>query len=373
MVLQGIQFLPVTVNRDQALNLFKILADVNKKLGILSSELEHSIANENLMQVFSLIESTQSTRIEGTQVTFTEVLEEKGSKNHSSEIKEVLNYQEALSEGIEKLRGGYPLSTRLMKDLHKILMDGSRGTSSGSGEFRKIQNHIGPDNKIENAVYVPVPPNVVNEYMTNLEYFINNEAHRTFREIEDENLYVFDESTPDLIKAGIIHAQFESIHPFIDGNGRLGRILIILTLLKEKAISKPIFFVSEELEKERARYYDLLNGVRGSDPEWYPWLKFFLESSLRMIENLLKKIRESEQLARSGAKKLKGKEVQVWLFSFTQPTFKVIDAANYLGLSPKTVREKLSKLVDLELLYTDKVTKRNKQYHNYDFLRILNQ
>ncbi|XOW22528.1 Fic/DOC family N-terminal domain-containing protein [Lactococcus lactis] len=121
MAIKGIGFLPVSVKKDQALELYKILANLNKKLGKLSSEVRHSIVNENFIQVFSLIESTQSTRIEGTQVTFTEVLEEINTKKKSSEIIEVENYQNALSEGIKLLREGEPISTRLIKKLHKIL------------------------------------------------------------------------------------------------------------------------------------------------------------------------------------------------------------------------------------------------------------
>ena len=373
MTLQGIKYLPVSVKKDEALSLYKSLAKVQEKLGELNSEISHSIVNKNFMQVFSLIESTQSTRIEGTQVTFTEVLEEKNTKNKSSEITEVLNYQKSLNRGIDLLKANNPISTRLMQELHRILMENSRGTVSGSGEYRKIQNHIGPDNNIENAVYIPIGAQDIGKYMANLEFFINNEQHTTSRhdfDIEDE---IFDENSPGLIKTAIVHAQFESIHPFLDGNGRLGRILIILTLLKERVIKNPIFFVSEELEKERARYYDLLNGVRGEEPEWYPWIKFFLDASYRMVVNLLKKIELSEKLAEEGLNELiKDSEQKVWLYSFNSPIFTVSAAAEDLKLTQPTVRKAVDRLVSMELLYTDKVTKRNKKYHNYEVMRILN-
>ena len=184
------------------------LMHISEKLGELNPEISHSIVNKNFMQVFSLIESTQSTRIEGTQVTFTEVLEEKNTKNKSSEITEVLNYQKALNRGIDLLKANNPISTRLMQELHRILMENSRGTVSGSGEYRKIQNHIGPDNNIENAVYIPIGAQDIGKYMANLEFFINNEQHTTSRhdfDIEDE---IFDENSPGLIKTAIVHAQF---------------------------------------------------------------------------------------------------------------------------------------------------------------------
>lgn len=374
MAIKGIGFLPVSVKKDQALELYKILANLNKKLGKLSSEVGHSIVNENFIQVFSLIESTQSTRIEGTQVTFTEVLEEINTKKKSSEIIEVENYQNALSEGIKLLREGEPISTRLIKKLHKILMVNSRGTISGSGEFRKIQNHIGPDNKIENAVYIPIPASDINDYMSNLDNYINGSKHYTFRDDFSSDQEVFDENAPEIIKAAIIHAQFESIHPFLDGNGRLGRILILLFLLKEAVVDQPVFFVSEELERERARYYDLLNGVRGEKADWYPWLKFFLSASERMADSLLTKVRECEMLARQGMTRLKlDSETRVWLYSFNMPVFTVAQASKDIGLTQQTVRTALKKLVDLELLYTDKVTIKNKKYNNYEVIRILNQ
>lgn len=372
MTVKGIKFLPVSVKKEEALALYKLLANVQEKLGELNSEISHSIVNENFMQVFSLIESTQSTRIEGTQVTFTEVLEEKDIKNKSSETTEVLNYQKALERGIDLLKSGNPISTRLLQEIHKILMVNSRGTVSGSGEFRKIQNHIGPDNNIKNAAYIPVGAHEIADYMSNLEFFINHEKHSTNRHDFTADEEVFDENAPGLIKAAITHAQFESIHPFLDGNGRLGRILIILSLLKERAIKNPIFFVSEELEKERIRYYDLLNGVRGDNPEWYPWIKFFLDASYRMVTNLLNKIDLSEQLAREGLSILeKSSERKVWFYSFNSPIFTVSSISKELDLSSPTVRKALEKLVSLELLFTDKGVKRNKKYYNYEVIRIL--
>ncbi|XOW24362.1 Fic family protein [Lactococcus lactis] len=237
-----------------------------------------------------------------------------------------------------------------------------------------MQNHIGPDNKIENAVYIPIPANDINDYMSNLDNYINGSKHYTFRDDFSADQEVFDENAPEIIKAAIIHAQFESIHPFLDGNGRLGRILILLFLLKEDVVDQPVFFVSEELERERARYYDLLNGVRGEKADWYPWLKFFLSASERMADSLLTKVRECEMLARQGMASLKiDSERRVWLYSFNMPVFTVAQASKDIGLTQQTVRTALKKLVDLELLYTDKVTIKNKKYNNYEVIRILNQ
>lgn len=177
---------------------------------------------------------------------------------------EVNNYQQALISGHERIRSGYPITTRLILELHGILMEGARGTNVARGEFRKIQNFIGPTNKIEDAVYIPIGANDIESYMGNWEIYANKNSygeklptgHLTKNEI------ILDEDSHPLLKVAILHAQFESIHPFLDGNGRLGRILIALYMVKSKLVSSPIFFVSEELEKQRSRYYHLLNGVR---------------------------------------------------------------------------------------------------------------
>ncbi|MDR2977359.1 MAG: hypothetical protein LBV19_08765 [Streptococcaceae bacterium] len=140
------------------------------------------------------------------------------------------------------------------------------------------------------------------------------------------------------------------------------------------ASQQPIFFVSEELEREKARYYDLLNGVRGEKPDWYAWIKFFLEASLRMAENLLEKLHQCEALARRGASQLSTEnEKRVWFYSFNAPQFTASDAASACDITPQTARKVLGKLGSLELIYTDKVTHRNKKYYNYEVLRILNQ
>ncbi|MDR2975895.1 MAG: Fic family protein [Streptococcaceae bacterium] len=238
MAIKGIKYLPASVTKDEALRLYKLLAKVNHKLGELNAEVSHAIVNESFTQVFSLIESTQSTRIEGTQVTFTEVLGEKDKKRKSSDVIEVLNYQKALDEGFHLIKAGNPISTRMIKQLHKTLMTDSRGTISGAGDFRKIQNFIGPDKKIENAIYLPVPANEIADYMANLEFYINKESHRTFASKFNSDDEIIDENAPALLKTAIIHAQFESIHPFLDGNGRLGRILIVLYLLQEKTVQQ---------------------------------------------------------------------------------------------------------------------------------------
>ena len=225
------------------------------------------------------------------------MLEDKIDEQQDWEKVEVRNYQKALKVGVETIQIGYPLTERLIRNLHQLLMENARGATSAAGEYRKIQNFIGPTNELKDASYVPPEPQLMGQYMTNLERYINGHPY-----LEED----IDTIHP-LIKAAIIHAQFESIHPFLDGNGRLGRILIVLYLLQTKLIDSPFFFLSEELEREKFRYYAMLNGVRGIDkkePDWKSWIHFFLDATIRMSEHHYEKLDQAERLYHQGMGKL---------------------------------------------------------------------
>lgn len=375
MVLKGIDLSSPIISVQQGLSLYKKVAQIKTSIGKLNSELDHSIVNDQLIQALSLRESVQSTRIEGTQVTFADMIDETTKKNKSSEVTEVENYQKALAIGIERIRNGYPISTRLILQLHKILMDNeTRGTTSSSGEFRKIQNFIGPTNRIEDAVYIPVDANLIGNYMSNWEHYVNSFPHPSFNKEVDENTqHLLDYDTDPLIKTAILHAQFESIHPFLDGNGRMGRILIVLSTMQDGLIDKPVFFVSEELEKERIRYYNKLNGVRGDNPEWFEWIDFFLDACQRMSDNMLNKLEKINDLASSGLKLINrdGNINTIWLSTFNQPYVTVQAVANKLGISVTTARKGLNTLADLNLLDYDKSKTKNRVYVNYDLINLL--
>lgn len=374
MAVLGLKKLPISLTTDAALKIFTILPNISNKLGRLEEKFKYSIVSDGLIQILSLRESVESTRIEGTQVTFSDMIEEKNDKHPRWEIQEVSNYQKALILGYERIQNGYPISTRLFKELHQTLMENASGSTQAAGHFRKIQNFIGPTKRIEDASYIPVSADKINEYMENLEYFMNGHPYGeklTVSHLNDAE-YIFDENSDPLIKAAIIHAQFESIHPFLDGNGRLGRILIVLYLLQSKLIRKPIFFVSEELEKERARYYKLLNGVRGNQPDWGKWILFFLNACDRMAERIHNKLDRAEQLARKGLSLCETEsERKVWLYTFSNPFTTVAEVYNHLQISPNTARKALNSLDEKELLFADTDVKRNKKYRNYDLMRIL--
>lgn len=211
--------------------------------------------------------------------------------------------------------------------------------------------------------------------MTNLEYYINNTDHNSFEGVLlDDNEIVLDYNADTLIKTAIMHAQFESIHPFLDGNGRMGRILIVLNTMQDKLIDKPVFFVSEELEKERLRYYNLLNGTRGESPEWFAWIDFFLDACERMTDVMLQKLDSITDLTEKGLRLInsRNKINHVWLSTFSAPYITVSDVAEKLNIAQGTARKCLNELVDLGLLDVDNSKRKNKVYVNYDLMRILN-
>ena len=371
MTLVGIKKLPVILDQAQALLVYKKLASVNKILGRLDAVLETSIINTSILGLLSYNESVQSTRIEGTQVTFHEIMEiaKSGAKNWQQ--KEVFNYKKAIDFGFDRLQNRDIISTRLLKDLHRILMsDEARGTTSNGGEFRKIQNFIGPDKNIENASYIPIGANEIGDYMTNLEFFINGECHSSLELNEQVEAINYDSDT--LLRIAVAHAQFESIHPFLDGNGRLGRMLIALMAVQEGLLNYPIFFVSEELEKERIRYYNALNATRGQEPDWLPWLNLFLTASEQMASNVLKKIHNADEHARRGLELCQTQtQKNVWLSTFQYPIATASQLAEVTGYHSATVKKALDFLVTKLLLDKDKSVKRNIFYYNYDLIRAI--
>ncbi len=253
-------------------------------------------------------------------------------------------------------------------------MNNARGSLQSAGEFRKIQNFIGPTKNIADASYIPISAEKINEYMENLEYFINGHPYNV--QLPTDHIakgeYIFNEASDPLLKVAIIHAQFESIHPFLNGNGRLGRILIVLYLMQSKLVTKPIFFVSEELEKEKARYYKLLNGVRGSQPDWGSWILFFLHACDRMAIRINQKLDRSEALAHKGLMLCETEsEKKVWLHTFSEPFTNTSKVSKYVGIAQNTARKALNALVERDLLFVDSDVKRNKKYRNYDLMRIL--
>lgn len=241
-------------------DLIMLLSQADRAIGKLNAVDQLVPDIDFFILMYAKKEAALSSQIEGTQATFIDYVKAEAripDKEIPGDVDEIDNYISAMNFGIKRLND-LPLSWRLVKEIHKVLLKGVRGEHKTPGEFRKTQNWIGGPS-IETAVFVPPQVQDMSDSLSDLEKFFN--SHSKF---------------PPLIRAGIVHAQFETIHPFLDGNGRIGRLLITFYLYREKILSKPILYISEFFKKYRQDYYDKLNSYR-FEKGIEGWLKFFLE------------------------------------------------------------------------------------------------
>ena len=237
-------------------------------------------------------EAVLSSQIEGTQSSLSDLLLfelEEAPGTPLEDVTEVSNYVAALEHGMRRMRDGFPLSNRLIREMHAILMNSGRGSEKAPGEFRRSQNWLG-GTRPGNAVYVPPPPQEVEPCMAALERFIHDEA----------------DGMPVLIRAALAHVQFETIHPFLDGNGRLGRLLIALMLTHGGVLSEPLLYVSLFFKQHRSIYYELLNQVR-TEGDWETWVAFFLEGVEVSAEEAVRMAAKLTALFRLDTEKIAGR------------------------------------------------------------------
>ena len=269
------------------------------------------------------IEANKSSRIEGTRTTVEEDLLDVTDINPEKrdDWEEVQNYVKATNYGVERIRDGFPVCTRLIREIHKILMNGVRGEHKTPGEFRTSQNWIG-GSMPSTAVYVPPPHTEIAECLSDFEKFINNE------EID----------TPDLIKIAILHYQFESIHPFLDGNGRIGRLLIPLYIQSKGMLEKSCLYISDYIERNKDTYYDMLTRVRTHN-DMIGWIKFFLEAVIETSKTAKEKFRKVVELT------MKMDKVIMNLPIKAENAKKVVDV---LYNEPIINRKKLMEITDIK-------------------------
>jgi Fic family protein len=343
----------------------------NAKINSLLSEANLSLGNLNAFSLYVpdvdvfikmhlVKEATQSSRIEGTRTEIEEALlkDDDIQPEKKDDWKEVQNYIEAMNNSISKLKT-LPVSTRLLKESHKILMQGVRGEGKTPGEFRTSQNWIGGAT-INDAVFVPPPHIQVNELMSDLENFLNN-----------ENINV-----PPLIKAAIGHYQFETIHPFLDGNGRIGRLLITLQMVSSGVLSKPTLYLSDYFERYRSIYYDNLNLVRIKN-DLVQWIKFFLvaviETSKRGTETFqeilkLKDKIENERIIKLGKKIPKAKQLMNKLYS--NPIINSNDVKEFLKITPATANSLIQDFINMGILKEITGGKRYRLFRFEEYLKL---
>lgn len=348
--------LPIKLKDKDVVDILKLEIEARAKIEKFNSILERSIIKKELLLLFSLKESVESTRIEGTQASFSEVIESEATGDKTKDTEEVWSYFEGLKQA-QYLMTQIPISTRLFLKVHETILENGRGEHRNPGSYRTVQNFIGPTSDIKDASYIPPEPQYISKYMSNLEEYINGSY-------EDDFGYI--------TRAAIVHGQFETIHPFLDGNGRMGRILIIIYLLDNNIISYPAFFVSEELEKKKNKYYTLLNNLRLEDPEWKEWIIFFLQSSVRQADKYIEKLEAIEKLYEellifSNEKNIPEKAI---LFIFNNPIFTINKMKDNIDVSYNTARRYVNELADSGKVYGDD-KKRNRLYWSYDLLDLL--
>ena len=300
-------------------------------------------------------EATFSSQIEGTQATFIDVIraEAKLSDGGPSDVDEIRNYISAMNYGIERLKT-FPLSLRLIREIHEKLLRGVRGQHKTPGEFRTSQNWIGGPS-IETATFIPPPTHELTRCLSDLEKFMHTKA------------------LPILIKTGLIHAQFETIHPFLDGNGRIGRLLTTFYLYKEGALLRPLLYLSSFFKRHRQNYYDRLNNYRSGGVE--DWLKFFLEGirtvSLEAVDTAKKitSLREKHVELVSGF----GRNANTALVLLNKLyTFPIVDTqlvSKLTKLSKVPTLSLISKFVSGGILHEVTGKERNRQFVYKDYLK----
>lgn len=356
-------FLPEKINRsffwtDEVIN--ELLEKASLKLGELNS-FSRFVPDTDMFIIMHIFkEAVVSSRIEGTQTNIEEALiEEKGIEpERRDDWKEVNNYVNAMNAAIEELKT-LPLSNRLIKNTHKTLLSRGRGERKNPGEFRQSQNWIGGAS-LADAVFIPPAHTELPDLMSDLEFFLHNSEIKV----------------PRLVKIAIAHYQFETIHPFLDGNGRIGRLLITLYLVSSGILDKPLLYLSEFFEKNKALYYDNLTFVRTKN-DLGQWIKFFLTGVIQTAENAvatLKKITdlkasiEKERILLMGKRSKQGIEFLHRLFK--KPVVTIKDVQAMTGLSPKAANDLIRAFVDQKILVETTGYQRNRVFVFDKYVRM---
>jgi Fic family protein len=337
-----------------------LLAEANNKLGELNAFSLYVPDIDFFIVMHILKEATTSSRIEGTRTGVDEALLSVNEidPEKRDDWEEVQNYIHSLNYSIEKLKE-LPLSTRLLKEAHKILLEGVRGESKMPGEYRTSQNWIGGAT-LKDAVFIPPQHTEVSELMNDLENFIHNDK------IE----------VPHLIRIAIAHYQFETVHPFLDGNGRLGRLMITLYLVSVGLLDKPTLYLSDFFEKNKALYYDNLSFVRTSN-NLIQWTKFFLVAIIETSDKGIKTFREILKLKEKleGEKLLSlGKRIhnakKLINFLYSKPIINVKEVENLLQLTTKPANTMIKDFEDLGILKEITGYKRNRLFLFEEYYKL---
>jgi Fic family protein len=351
--------LPPKLEWDNAL--VSLISKADIAVGTLSG-LGETLPNPHLL-IYPFIrrEAVLSSRIEGTRSSLSDLLLFEATKiEKQRDVKEVQNYVHAMEYGLKRLNE-LPLSLRFIRELHSILMEGVRGEQATPGEFRQSQNWIGPPGcTLDEAIFIPPPVPQMQECLNQLEDFLHTEK-----------------DLPLLVRLALVHYQFEAVHPFLDGNGRIGRLLITLFLCQRKVLTKPLLYLSAFFERHRQDYYDLLLKV-SREAGWREWIEFFLRAVVEQSGDAVSRARLLLDLhhtyTQAGRRKklppTAGKLIEL---IFMRPLLNARAAQEYLNVTFPTAQKALKALVEAEILDETTGGKRNKAYAAKEILKILEE
>jgi Fic family protein len=359
-------FIPAPLPPDPHINLGGelqvLLSQADRALGRLDGSIK-TLPNPDLF-VFMYVrkEAVLSSQIEGTQSSLQDVLDAEAkilAPDRPQDAEEVVNYVRAMNYGISRL-DVFPVSVRLIREIHAKLLENVRGSHLTPGELRTSQNWIGPGGcKLNEAIFVPPPPDQVAQHLNDLEKFLHTDAR-----------------LPLLVKIGLAHVQFETIHPFLDGNGRIGRLLISFLLCEQRVLLKPVLYLSHYFKRHRQMYYERLQAVR-DEGAWESWLAFFLEGVKEVSEQATETARQilglrethrrviTNTLGRAAAN---GHRVLDHLYE--HPTVSVADIQDLIGTTYQAANELVARLEDENILHEITGQTRNRRFRYQSYIDL---
>ena len=358
-------FMPAVLPPEPPIELDKDIVDLlvkaNKQLALLEG-ISSRIPNIHLfISMYVRKEALMSSQIEGTQATLEDVLDPYLEENTNRPVGDVVNYIKATDFAINRLKE-LPLCNRLIKEAHEVLLQGVRGQNKSPGEFRHSQNWIGAAGcNLQNARYIPPSVEYMLQAMSDLEKYING----------DDDLDV-------LIRAALIHYQFETIHPFLDGNGRIGRLLITLFLMEKKVLSTPALYISYFLKRNRIEYYDRMNEVR-TKGNYEQWIKFFLEAVYESAKDAVETIDKLTSLHDNYCRKIEDlgrrakNAMRVFKYLESNPIIEIQKTARELDIAFNTMSSIVKDLISIGVLEQTSTQSRNRTFAYKEYLEILKE
>lgn len=339
--------------------LLKKLSETDLVLGRLDGVMDQLPDQDFFILMYVKKEAASSSQIEGTQATFNDVLIHEAKIADPSipdDVKEITNYIDAMNYGVKRL-DTLPLSLRLIRELHKILLTGTRGESKKPGEFRKTQNWVG-GRTIELASYVPPPPEEMKRLLDNLEKYLHDKS-----------------DIPVMIKTALMHVQFEMIHPFLDGNGRIGRLLITFYLFHENILKRPLLYISDYFKRFRQDYYDRLSGVSQKD-KYKEWVLYFLDGVVTVAKDAINKTesiikirkQDIEKIMTLGKAAKSGMKLLNYLYSNPVVTGNLVEEIT--GLSASNARNLIARFEQIGILNQIGRAKRGKKFHYKKYMDL---